>query len=264
MITLSGGLQPMLEKLAVVVTGDHSQSDLAPSPDDADIKLEKVLAGYSIVPAGNEWRGGDELMICPNMRAAQIYLRPGYWTDRAEIIDRLLAEPRIDQVMWRERDNRGEARYLVQTAERGRLEFAPAANGVNRYKDEYDTVWSCQGSLAAIDAHVSTDGILQYGDYPNALERIALSFDEQDSGDLWLTSRLGHAFSVPNTSVHRGGSHGSLHRLDSLSPLILAGLSQELRPVRTPRSVDVTPICLAALGLPTVRRVGEGHVREQS
>ena len=44
-----------------------------------------------------------------------------------------------------------------------------------------------------------------------------------------------------------GGSHGSLHREDSTSPLIVVGTDLEL-PEST-RLTDVEPLCLALLGL---------------
>ena len=64
-----GGLDSLLESTAIIVTGDHSQSDLEDPKGTTGIELAEVLDGYSIVPTGDDWRGGDELMICPNMRA---------------------------------------------------------------------------------------------------------------------------------------------------------------------------------------------------
>ena len=80
------------------------------------------------------------------------------------------------------------------------------------------------------------------------------------SGDLWLTSRLGHEFCVKGTKTNARGSHGSLHAHDSLSPLVVAGVPQELLPTKTPRSVDVAPLCLAVLGLEQPLQIGIGRV----
>jgi hypothetical protein len=259
LMQVCGGLDSLLDSLAVVVTGDHAQSDLLHSKQDTEIDLGDVLKGYSIVDAGTEWGQGDELMICPNMRAAQIYLRPGYWSQREDIIRRLVADERIDQVLWRDDAGRNR-RFSVLTRDRGRLEFEPASANGSSAVDEYGTQWAWRGNLEALDVRVTPQGTLEFGKYPNAFERIAMAFDDQVSGDLWITSRLGREFRLKATSVHRRGSHGSLHIDDSLSPLFMAGFPAELLPQKTPRSVDVAPLCLSALGLKGAWAVGAGHV----
>lgn len=256
-----GGIEAMLRSMAVIVTGDHSQSDLPLNKSDTGIKVDTLLNDYSVVPAGQDWENGEELMICPNMRAAQIYLRPGYWELRQEIVDQLLADPRIDQVMWREKPSETVRRYSIKTQRHGLLEFHSTADGQGQAKDEYGMSWAWQGNLETIDATIGPDGVLVYGDYPNALERIATAFDDQVTGDLWITCHLEYEFRLESTGVHRRGSHGSLHAQDSLSPLILAGVPTDLYPTKTPRSVDVAPLCLSILGIESGRIVGASHVR---
>ena len=79
------------------------------------------------------------------------------------------------------------------------------------------------------------------------------------SATLWLTAKPGCEFEVPGGKAHLGGaSHGALHALESYCPLIVAGPE----PVELPhdlRSVDIAPLCLRLLGLPSRRRVGEGR-----
>jgi hypothetical protein len=247
-----GGLDSLLESTAIVVTGDHSQSDLQDPKGTTGIELTEVLDGYSIVPTGDNWRGGDELMICPNMRAAQIYLRADYWSTRNDILRRLVEDVRIDQVIWRE----AERRYAVLTRDRGQIDFELSGDGGAR--DEYGARWKWRGDLAALAAKVH-DGTLAFTQYPNAFERIAASFDDRVSGDIWVTSRLGYEFQVTGTKVNRRASHGSLHIDDSTSPLVVAGGPKELLPPCMPRTVDVSPLCLSILGLPTQRHVGASH-----
>ncbi|MGE3401790.1 MAG: alkaline phosphatase family protein, partial [Vicinamibacterales bacterium] len=87
-------------------------------------------------------------------------------------------------------------------------------------------------------------------EYPNAFERIAGVLDARQSGDLWLTAQPGCEFDLPGGKAHLGGgSHGALHALDSLSPVIAAGLPRRL-PQRM-RAVDIAPLCLEAMGLRT-------------
>jgi hypothetical protein len=63
---------------------------------------------------------------------------------------------------------------------------------------------------------------------------------------------------VPGGEAHLGGaSHGALHALDSLSPVIVAGGA--VRPVLPAhmRLVDIAPLCMQLLALPMRYRVGD-------
>jgi hypothetical protein len=62
---------------------------------------------------------------------------------------------------------------------------------------------------------------------------------------------------LPRTNVHtRGGSHGSLHELDSIMPLMLAGAPKDIALPAHPRTVDIAPLCLAILGLEPRHEIG--------
>lgn len=258
-IEAQGGMETMLRSLAIVVTGDHAQSDLA-TDEKCGINLESLFAEFQVTPAGECWSDSDDLMICPNMRAAQFYLRERSRPHQGKIVDRLLADRRIDQVMWHDPDSDPRFPYRVQTARHGLLEFGPARQGEAMARDVYGTRWSWRGSLASVDARLNEQGQIEFGDYPNALERILSAFHDQVSGDLWVTSQPGFEFRIDQTSTHRGGSHGSLHRLDSHSPLFLAGFPDDPFAHRSPRSVDVAPLCLSLLGLQGLREIGASHV----
>ncbi len=260
-----GGVEKLLDSLAIIITGDHAQTNMTPDKEQAGIDLEELLEGYNIVPAGADWRDGDELMICPNMRAAQVYLRSKYWQNRDEIIQWLIDDRRIDQIIWRDNEPETERMYHVKTHSRGTLDFGVSDNDdadfpeVDTAMDEYGNRWQWKGNLATIDGKVDADGVIRFGDYPNAFERIAAAFDEEVSGDLWLTCKPGHEFMLDGISLHQNGSHGSLHADDSFSPLIMAGVDEGLMPKRTPRSVDITPLCLSILGIESRYNVGEGR-----
>lgn len=126
-------------------------------------------------------------------------------------------------------------------------------------KRQAKNCWHWTGDLATVDGEVDAAGVLRFGDYPNAFERIAKVFDDEFSGDLWLTCKPGHEFKLDGIRVHPNGSHGSLHADDSFSPLILSGFDDSLMPKRTPRSVDVTPLCLSILGIESRYKVDEGR-----
>jgi hypothetical protein len=243
MFDAAGGLDRLLADTAVIVTSDHGHCEIGDDAGAAAIPLRDVFHGFKQARLAEAWADDDELMICPNMRAAQIYLR-----DRARLacaVRAALAEPRIDQVIWRV-DGDGETpQYRVATP-RGSLTFW-RGNGAGRaVRDAFGTTWSCDGDGAALGLDVS-DGCLETPDYPNAFERIAGALDARDSGDLWVTAVPGCEFEAPGGAPHvGGGSHGGLHALDSLSPVIATA------PVRLPgamRSIDIAPICRELLGI---------------
>ena len=131
-------------------------------------------------------------------------------------------------------------------------------------RDQYGCVWSWRGDLRAVDGHVGADGVLAFPDYPNAFERIAGGLEHEGAGHLWVTAHPGYAFHLPTTSgdeVHAsGGSHGSLHTLDSTVPLFIAGGPADLRLPAQPRTVDIAAICLYVLGLEPHSPPGVSHV----
>lgn len=257
-----GGWEALLEDVCVLVTGDHSQTDQADSEEGRGILLDDLLAPYSLAEAGTRWEDEDDLMVCPNMRAVQIYLRENGADLRESIVEKLLCDQRVDQVFWQE-PNKDEPEtkvsWTVVTKKSGRLNFSLANDSGGAPSDEYGNRWRLDGDLEAVDAQLAADGRIVYGDYPNALERIALAFTHE-SGDLWATAVPGCEFKLPETEVHEGGSHGSLHTLDSSPPLIIAGLPSSLSLPDTPRSVDIVPLCLSILGVAHPREVGAGHV----
>jgi len=82
-------------------------------------------------------------------------------------------------------------------------------------------------------------------------EVLGVSEGESDGhhDDIWVTAREGHEFEVAETSLHAGGSHGALNRDDSTAPLIVAGLPEGVTVPEFPRTIDLAPLCLQALGL---------------
>jgi hypothetical protein len=263
MFEAAGGFDRFMHDTCVIVTSDHGHCEILHNRDDAAIRLHEVLADFRQAALGKRWRGGDELMICPNMRAAQLYVREPS-PERIEYVARMcLLERRADLVMWRRRlTSRGEGRYTVK-GPRGHLDFwradgdgldedgRPAEVGV----DDFGAGWAWRGDLETLG--IERDGRRIYSDeYPNAFERIAGVLDARNSGEIWVTARPGCEFEVPGGEAHvGGGSHGALHALDTLSPVIVAGRVRHLP--HAMRSVDIAPLCLEALGLSMRYRVGD-------
>lgn len=261
LIAFWGSVERMLSEVAVVITGDHSQTDMVTDTEQASVNLDEVLEGFELVPAGNQWTSDDELMVCVNMRAAQIYLRRGYRPQREKIVRQLLSDKRVDQVIWRrELEDTERTVYHVATSDRAALWFRAAADDEPGAVDAYGGRWTWEGDLRAVDGRIDEQGRLRFSDYPNAFERIAMSFRHDVGGDLWVTAHPGYEFHTPRTGTHPGGSHGALHLGDSQVPLILAGLPHGITVPAQPRAVDVAPICLDILQITSPYRAGASHI----
>jgi hypothetical protein len=258
----AGGLGRVLEDTYVVITSDHGHCEVLADRERAAIRLHETLHAFRQARLGEPWQDADEIMICPNMRAAQIYLRDAVTEGEVNarqlqlIIDNVLSDTRVDQAIWRTRDARPSAPgYTIQTA-RAALEFWKSGDGPEPARDGLGAGWSWRGDLQVIDAYVDA-GEIVWGDYPNAFERIAGALDHPHSATIWVTAKPGCEFEVPEADAHLGGaSHGALHRLESLCPVIVAGPARVDLP-RHLRSIDIAPLCLALLGLESPHQVGD-------
>jgi hypothetical protein len=253
----AGGFDRLIRDVALIVTSDHGHCEVLDDEERAVIRLDQTLGALRRADVAVGWRPGDEIMICPNMRAAQIYVRhPG-----AVVIDRLtraaLADDRIDLLMWHRRLLGTSDSYVVEN-QRGRFEFWRGSDGPAHARDPFGTEWSWRGEHAVLQLEVE-NGIVESEEYPNAFERIAGALEAAQSGEVWLTAAPGCEFEVPGGKAHvGGGSHGALHALDSLSIALAAGPRVPRLP-RVLRSVDIAPLCMQLLGLPMRYRVGDAR-----
>jgi hypothetical protein len=257
-----GGAEQMLQDFCILLTGDHSQSGMLSDEQEAGIRLDELLADFSLLKAGEHWDREEQLVLCPDMRCAQIYFRDKLSPLRERVTRQLLSDPRIDQVFWRaDVFGEGPKSYCVATRDRGSLQFWPDTDGSAMATDWYGCRWNWRGELEAVDGQVSADKVITFGDYPNAFERIVGALDAKNGGHLWATATPGCEFSLAETSIHLGGgSHGSLHVLDSLSPLFIAGAPDHVKLPDHPRTVDITPLCLDILDLSSEYAVEESRV----
>ncbi len=254
MFDAAGGFDRFIGETCVLVTSDHGHSEILGDRAAAVINLQELLAGFRHAELGKPWTDADEIMICPNMRAAQIYLRhPAGAVERAA--SAALLDPRVDLALWRTAISAPERRGYTVLSQRGRLEFWRDDGGA---PDPYGAGWQWRGDLEALQ--LEQDGrSVGSTEYPNAFERIAGGLDARNSGELWVTAQPGCEFEVPGGNAHvGGGSHGALHALDSLSPVIVAGFPRRLP--RAMRSVDIAPLCMEALGIEMRYAVGSPRV----
>ena len=258
MFEAAGGMEVMLRDTYVIITSDHGHCDILDDAERATIHLDKALCEFKQAELGKAWQDGDDIMICPNMRAAEVYVKNHDAASVLRIIELALSDTRVDHAFWRvEGEGGGPNRYAARNR-RGYLEFWRGTGG-DSAQDAFGMTWSWRGDLSVLDAQVA-DGRLRWSDYPNAFERIAGALDAPKSGDVWFTARPGCEFEVPGGAAHVGGaSHGGLHALESLCPFLIAGPTKVDLP-RHLRSVDIAPLCLQLLGIPAPFRVGDARL----
>jgi hypothetical protein len=111
----------------------------------------------------------------------------------------------------------GEA--IVQSARGPELRFQSGGDLV----DLRGARWSVEGDTAALELEVS-DGRVWSSTYPDALSRLWSALHCPRTGDVLVSAVPGHEFIDWGGADHvGGGSHGALHRGDSLGALVMCG-----------------------------------------
>lgn len=258
MFDAAGGFERFTRDTCVVVTSDHGHCEILGDEKRAVIRLEHVLGSLQPADIARGWRRGDEIMICPNMRAAQIYVRAPSTVTIDRLVRAARADPRIDLALWHRRITVADSQIYVVDSRHGRFEFSRGRGSDQTARDAFGNVWNWRGELRALGLEIIND-VIDSREYPNPLERIAGALDAPNSGDVWLTAEPGCEFEVSGGKAHAGGgSHGALHSLDSLSPVIIGGACSPTLPTHM-RSVDIAPLCMELLGLSMKYRVGQGR-----
>jgi hypothetical protein len=238
-----GGADQFLSEHAVVVCSDHSQA-----PVEERIRLDLAFADFAVATPGARGTGPEvpapEVALSPAQRSAMIYaLDP----DRREQILRRSLEAiadvdGIDLAMWVEGDE------AVIRGHRGELRFAPGGE----LEDLRGQRWNVDGDLGALRAEVQ-DGRLLCTEYPDPLGRVWSALRCRHAGDILLSAAPGYEFVDWGGSAHvGGGSHGSLHRSDSLATLLWCGTGPTSRTAREQWSLrDVAPLVRGHFGVAT-------------
>jgi hypothetical protein len=228
----AGGPDEFLDSHAVIVMSDHSQIAVVDQ-----VNLASALSEYALLLPEAVSEEGAEIAICPSQRSGQVYvLDPERRTELAPKIGRELNEVEgVDVVMWRDGDE------AVVLSERGELRFTAGGE----LTDERGGTWSVEGAFEALALSVD-DGRVTSASYPDSLERVWSALQCPNSGDVLVSAGGGYEFTDWGGVAHvGGGSHGSLHRGDSLGVLLFAGTGPKKEDAPDLwRIRDVTPMTL--------------------
>jgi Type I phosphodiesterase / nucleotide pyrophosphatase len=236
----AGGADAFLEQYAVIVVSDHSQAAV-----EERIRLDQAFVDFAVATPSPSRSVGAEVALCPAQRGAMIYaLDP----DHAHaVIERAVDAVRdlegVDLILSMAGQSEREA---AVRSRRGELRFSPGGE----LEDPRGGRWSVTGDLAALRAEVQ-DGRFLSTEYPDALARIWSALRCPTAGDVLLSAAPAYEFVDWGGADHvGGGSHGSLHRSDSLAALLWCGTGPDSRRFRNQWSLrDVTPMILGHFGL---------------
>jgi hypothetical protein len=235
-VEAGGGLDPFLEEHVLIVMSDHSQAVI-----DERIALAPTLGGWRVLAPADPDPSSAEVAACPVGRFGAVYVLDPERKERAtrRLARRLAKVEGVDLVALLEAD---EA-VVLGTA--GELRFQPGSD----LEDRRGRRWGVEGRWEVL-ALGERDGRVTSRRYPDPLGRLWSALACPTSGDVLLSAEAGYEFVDWGGADHvGGGSHGSLHREDSLGVLLVAGL-EDPAPAPGQWSVtDVTPLVLRHFGL---------------
>jgi hypothetical protein len=250
LVHAGGGLERFLEQHAMVVLSDHSHAaverriSLTAAFEEWDVALPRPNGRRGAAPEDAELDPGAQVGVGLAQRSAMVYVLDDEHRERltARAAREAGAIPGVDLVMRRTAPREGSI-----AGERGELRFAPGGDLV----DLRGRRWSVDGELATLNAHVE-DGRLLTPDYPDALARVWAALTCPTAGDVLLSAASGFEFVDWGGADHvGGGSHGSLHKSDSLGALLWCGI--DAHPTRGAREQwtlqDMLPMVTAHFGL---------------
>jgi Type I phosphodiesterase / nucleotide pyrophosphatase len=238
LVDATGGLDAFLEEHAVILLADHAQTEVSRGLPLADLLARE----WEVLRPSDDRPELAQLAVSPTGRAAHIYLLEGEGkrAERREVATFLTETEGIDLVCWLE-----DTTAVVERQGR-RLRFRPGGD----LADLRGASWELDGDEEALMLSVE-DGRVRSEDYPDPLGRVFAALTAPNAGDLVLSLTPGfEALDWGGVSHAGGGSHGALHRGDSLGPLLFVGCGPEQADERPQWALrDVAPVVLAHFGI---------------
>jgi hypothetical protein len=235
----AGGIDAFLDDHAVIVMSDHSQT-----PVEHGVNLAAELDHRAVLmPDGAAEEA--EIAVCPSARSAMVYVLDPERRD--ELVPAVAGEVcGIDGVDLVAYTAGGEA--CVRSARGGELRFCAGGELV----DLRGGRWSVDGDLETLGLAVS-DGRAWSRTYPDALARLWSALNCPRAGEILVSATPSYEFIDWGGAHHvGGGSHGSLHRGDSLGVMLMCGTGPGSASERVQWTIrDAVPVITDHFGLAT-------------
>ncbi|SDN12963.1 Type I phosphodiesterase / nucleotide pyrophosphatase [Psychrobacillus sp. OK028] len=201
-----------IQEVTWIVLGDSGQSFIKKEKETSLIDLNNSLKNYTF------WEGEKrnvQLAIAINERMAYIYVNDKQ-VELSEITDILKKDKRIGIIAWKDE----QTNYVVSPLSDEEFTFSPKG----KYVDEYEQSWDIAGNASILDLKMTNGGRIQYQNYPDALARLYGALHSQEGRVIIVDARPSYEFIEKHSHDHAGGgAHGSLHKVDSIVPIIVTG-----------------------------------------
>ncbi|MFP7202052.1 alkaline phosphatase family protein [Lysinibacillus halotolerans] len=205
-----------IQEVTWIIMGDSAQSLVEKDKKKGLIDLNKLLNGYSF------WDGdkrNGQIAIAINERMAYIYLNDDKLSID-EIVGKLKKDERIGFIAWKEADRN----YVINPNQNDLLSFYPDGS----FKDSYGQSWQLDGGLTVLDLNFDHEGTIQFNAYPDALARLHGALHSNPGRFIIVDAKPHYEFIEEHSHDHAGGgAHGSLHKIDSLVPMIIVGTNSK-------------------------------------
>lgn len=205
-----------IEQAIWIVHGDSAQSTVIKDKNTSLIDLNDLLKDYTFWERKNT---NGEIAIAINERMAYINLIDENM-ELSEVVSILKKDERIGIIAWKE----GESNYVISPQSKQEFTFSPKGS----YKDMYGQSWKIDGDHSILNLSVDNEGLIKYGNYPDALARLYGALHSHEGRFIIVDAMPQYEFIEKHSHDHAGGgAHGSLHKIDSVVPLIIAGTHEK-------------------------------------
>ncbi|MBD1382323.1 alkaline phosphatase family protein [Metabacillus arenae] len=213
-----------LDNMIWIIIGDSSQSAVKKNKKEALIDLRKALSNYKVLKLGEHAQNSDEVAITANERMAYIYNLGDNFSIR-DIAQKLQGDTRIAWLAWKENGmNR-----VISGQHKGGLHFKPKGP----YKDLYNQTWDIRGNNEILDLEIKDNHHITYKSYPDGLARLHGALHSHKGNFLIVDAKPGYEFIGESSPEHTGGgAHGSMHKDDSLTSMIVTGTNKNINHLR--------------------------------
>ena len=210
-----GSPEEALKQAAIIVTGDSGMSRILPDDQRPVVDLPELLGEYDVLRPGASVTDGTQLVLAVNETMAYVHALPA-GPSLGELANRFRRESRIGIVAWREA---GDWVTVRRNGIEGELRF----KRTGKWTDPYGQSWTWKGNPEVLDLEVDGNRI-RFGEYPDAMQRLFSALSSHSGTYLVATSAPGYELAAHSSPTHAGGGgHGSLHRAESLVPVIVCG-----------------------------------------
>jgi predicted AlkP superfamily pyrophosphatase or phosphodiesterase len=213
-----GSPEKALSKAIFIIAGDSGMTQILPAEKNPVIDLPSIFGDYDVLRPGEAVTPNTEIVLAVNETMAYVYTLQAGQSLR-DIANLVKADPRIDFVSWKENG----WIYAIQGKTAKELKYKAKGSIIDPYKQ----TWTIEQDTEVLDLKMTTNQTLEYGQYPDVLQRLSGALFSHKGPFLVVTAKPGYELADKSSPLHKGGGgHGSIRKDESLIPLIICGTDQ--------------------------------------